>query len=46
MQKWRRGKKTPMPYSPTTFGAAIDICIRLLRRMNDEQFNELMKDDR
>ena len=43
MQKWRRGNKTPMPYPPTTFGAAIDICIHLLRRMNDEQFNDLMK---
>lgn len=42
MQKWRRGGKGGMPFSPTDFGIAIDICIRMLRRVSDEQFKELM----
>ena len=46
MQKWRRGGKGEMPFSPNTFGAAIDICIRMLRRVSDEQFNQLMNEDR
>lgn len=46
MQKWRRGGKGEMPFSPITFGAAIDICIRMLRRVSDEQFNQLMNEDR
>ena len=46
MQKWRRGRKGGMPFSPYTFGEAIDICIRMLRRMSDEQFKELMNEDR
>ena len=41
MQKWRRGGKGEMPY-PKEFGLAIDDCIRLLRKLNDKQFNELM----
>lgn len=40
MQKWRRGGGD-MPLSPKEFGLAIDDCIRLLRRMDDKQFNEL-----
>lgn len=39
-QKWRRGGNGEMP-SPKEFGLAIDDCIRLLRRLSDEQFNEL-----
>lgn len=46
MQKWRRGGKGGMPFSPTDFGIAIDICIRMLRRVSDEQFKELMNEDR
>ena len=42
MQKWRRGGKAPMPLSPQEFGIAIDDCIRILRRLNDEQFNKLI----
>lgn len=41
MQKWRRGANTPMPLSPKEFGECIDDCIRMLRRMSDEQYNEL-----
>lgn len=42
MQKWRRGGKGEMPFSPKEFGIAIDDCIRLLRKLNDKQFNDLM----
>lgn len=42
MQKWRRGGKGTMPLSPKEFGEAIDDCIRLLRRMKDEQVNEML----
>lgn len=42
MQKWRRGGKGEMPFSPKEFGLAIDDCIRLLRKLNDEQFKSLM----
>lgn len=41
MQKWRRGANIPMP-SPTEFGEAIDVCIRILRKLDDEQFKNLM----
>ena len=44
MQKWRRGGKGEMPFSPKEFGFAIDDCIRLLRKLNDEQFKSLMND--
>lgn len=44
MQKWRRGEKGEMPYSPKEFGIAIDYCIRILRRLDDKQFNELWKE--
>lgn len=43
MQKWRRGGGD-MPCSPTEWGVTIDNCIRLLRQLSDEQFNELMND--
>lgn len=43
-QKWRRGGKGENPFSPKEFGLAIDNCIRLLRKMSDGQFNELMND--
>lgn len=39
MQKWRRGGKSPMPLSPQEFGEAIDDCIRVIKKLNDEQFN-------
>ena len=42
MQKWRRGGKGEIPFSPKEFGLAIDDCIRLLRNMDDKLFNELM----
>lgn len=41
MQKWRRGGKGEMPYSPKEFGIMIDDCIRLLRRMSDEQYKAI-----
>ena len=43
MQKWRRGGKSPMPLTPEEFGNAIDDCVRILRGLNDEQVNELLK---
>lgn len=42
MQKWRRGGKGGMPFSPKDFGIAIDDCIRLLRKLSDKQFKEFM----
>lgn len=36
MQKWRRGGGK-MPHSPKAFGLAIDMCIRMLRKMSDEE---------
>lgn len=33
MNKWRRGRIHKMPYSPETFGIAIDNMIRLLRML-------------
>lgn len=42
MQKWRRGGRGEMPFSPPKeFGNAIDDCIRLLRKLSDEQFNDI-----
>ena len=40
-QKWRRGGRGELP-SPKEFGLAIDDCIRLLRSLSDEQFNEFI----
>lgn len=42
MQKWRRGEKGEMPFSPKEFGLAIDDCIRLLRKLSEEQFKSLI----
>ena len=42
MQKWRRGADMPMPLTPKEFGEAIDDCIRILRKLSDEQINSLM----
>lgn len=33
-----------MPHSPKVFGAAIDDCIRILRKLSDEQFKTIMND--
>lgn len=44
MQKWRRGAGISMPYTPTQFGIMIDDCIRILRKLTDKQFNELLDD--
>lgn len=44
MQKWRRGCNIEMPISPKEFGLAIDDCIRILRKITDEQFNSILKD--
>ena len=42
MQRWRRGADIPMPLTQKEFGIAIDDCIRVIRKLNDEQFNKLM----
>ena len=42
MQKWRRGGGV-MPLTPKKFGVVIDHCMRILRNMNDEQVNEIMR---
>lgn len=42
MQKWRRGAKIGIPIPNKEWGYAIDDCIRLLRRLSDEQFKDLM----
>lgn len=44
MQKWRRGSKTSMPLTPSEFGKCIDDCIRVLRKLSDEQFNRILND--
>lgn len=46
MQKWRRGKGKYMPYTPKEFGLMIDDCIRILRKMSDEQYNYLINEKR
>lgn len=43
MQKWRRGAKISMPYSPREFGLMIDDCIKVLRGITDEQFYKIQK---
>ena len=43
-QKWRRGARTPTLH-PREVGLMIDDCIRLLRRLSDEQFKDLMNDN-
>lgn len=43
MQKWRRGKLKVMPQTPTEWGVAIDDCIRLLRKLNDEQVKGILE---
>ena len=42
MQKWRRGQAKAMPFSPRVWGEAIDDCIRLLRKLNDEQVKDIL----
>lgn len=42
MQKWRRGADMPMPLTPKEFGIAIDDCIRILRKLSDEQINDML----
>ena len=41
-QKWRRGARTKALH-PKEVGLMIDDCIRVLRKLSDEQFNELIK---
>ena len=43
MQKWRRGAKISMPYSPREFGLMIDDCIMVLKGITDEQFDKIKK---
>ena len=45
MQKWRRGNGNVMPYSPKQFGIAIDVSIRVLRRISNEDFNRLLNEE-
>ena len=42
MQKWRRGANMDMPCTPREFGFMIDDCIRILRKLTDEQVNEIL----
>lgn len=42
MQKWRRGKRSPMPLSPAEFGEVLDDCIRILRRLDDKKVIEIL----
>lgn len=44
MQKWRRGKGKTMPFSQREFGEAIDDCIRILRKLDDGQVNEILNE--
>lgn len=40
-QKWRRGGKIQMQ-SPKDIGLALDACIRILRKLSDEQVNDIL----
>lgn len=42
MQMWRRGANMDMPCTPREFGFMIDDCIRILRKLTDEQVNEIL----
>lgn len=42
-QKWRRGARTS-PLHPREVGFMIDDCIRILRRLSDEQVNEILNE--
>jgi hypothetical protein len=44
MQKWRRGASIDMPLTTSEFGEAIDDCIRLLRKLSDEQVNDILNE--
>lgn len=44
MQKWRRGASIDMSLTPSEFGEAIDDCIRLLRKLSDEQVNDILNE--
>lgn len=44
MQKWRRGEGRVMPYTPKQFGIAIDMSLRVLRGISDEDFNKLVNE--
>lgn len=44
MQKWRRGSKTSTPLTPSEFGKCIDDCIRVLRKLSDEQIKEILNE--
>ena len=43
MQKWRRGYGMNMPYTPREFGLMIDECIKVLKAITDEQFDDVKK---
>ena len=42
-QKWRRGARTN-PLHPKVVGIMLDDCIRVLRRLSDEQVNGILNE--
>lgn len=42
-QKWRRGYRT-LALHPKEVGLMIDDCIRVLRKLSDEQVNEILSE--
>ena len=40
-QKWRRGARIN-PLHPKVVGIMLDDCIRILRKLSDEQVNEIL----
>ena len=43
-QKWRRGARIEHPLHPKEVGSMLDDCIRILRKLSDEQVNEILNE--
>ena len=43
-QKWRRGDRIEHPLHPKEVGLMIDDCIRVLRKLSDEQVNGILNE--
>ena len=43
-QKWRRGARIGYPLHPKEVGDMLDDCIRILRKLRDEQVNNILNE--
>lgn len=43
-QKWRRGASIEHPLHPKEVGLMLDDCIRILRKLSDEQVNGILNE--